>query len=116
MGDVAGVSSREYGFEDGWIIDFLGIVEFASPRIARRMVVTDVVFVFPDASDDVSVHDRDMIDVEQQFEIGRSDLFDEIDAEIDIVAEVSGMPLHRMGAVSGIEMFQDESNPRFFGM
>ena len=33
---------------------------------------------------------------------------DKVDAEVDIVAKVARMPLHRMGGITGVEMFEAE--------
>ena len=82
------------------IIDFLGVVEFRPARVARRVVVADDFLVLPDAAYDVPVHDLHVIDVEEQLEAGRSDFIDHPDAMVDVVAEVSGMPLHGMGVVA----------------
>ena len=72
------------------------------------MNVADRVGVLPEPADDVAVHDRDVVDVEEELQVGGADLVDEIDAEVDVVAEVAGMPLHRMGRITGIEMLQAE--------
>ena len=52
----------------------------------------NVLLVLADAADDVAVHDLHVVDVEEQLHVRRADTFDQIDAEIHVVTEVTGMP------------------------
>ena len=72
------------------------------------MDVADRIGVLTEPADDVAIHDRDVIDVEEELQVGGANAFDKIDAEIDVVAKVARMPLHRMGGITGVEMFEAE--------
>ena len=65
LGDVTGVTSFEDLAHDGWVIDFLSVIDFSTAWISSSVIVGDVLMVITDAPDDVTVHDRDMINVEE---------------------------------------------------
>ena len=55
-----------------------------------------ILVVLPDPPDDVAVHDLHVINVEQQLHPRRVHAADQVDAQIDIVAEVAWVAFHRM--------------------
>lgn len=112
---VAFVSGLQYLAHDRWVIDLLGVVQFGASGIPGGVVMPDEFMVLPDAPDHVAIHDRHMVDVEKQLEMLRADLFHEIEAEIDIVAEVTGMALHGVGVVAGVEVLKHEGDAFFLG-
>ena len=74
------------------------------------MKVADVILVKTQAANDITIHDADVIDVEQELEAGTTDGLDEIDAEIDIVPEVARMALHGVRAVAGVQVLKNEGD------
>ena len=76
----------------------------------------DVVAVLADAADDVAVHDLDVVDVEEQLQVGRADPLDDVDAVVGVVALVAGMPLHRVRADAGVEHLEAEGDPLLLGV
>ena len=55
---------------DGWVIDFLGIIEFFAPWIARGVHVTDDVLIFLDTPDHITVHDLHMVNIKKHLHVG----------------------------------------------
>ena len=110
LGDVAFVAGFDDLAEDGGVVDFLGVIEFGAAGVAGGVVVADELVVLADAADDVAVHDGDVVDVEEEFEVGRADAADEVEAEVGVVAEVAGMAFHRVGVVAGVEVLTATSS------
>ena len=71
------------------------------------MIVGDVLMVLSNTTDDIAVHDRYVINIEEQLEVFGVDLLDEIDTEIDVVPEVARVAFHGMGRIAGIEVFEN---------
>lgn len=94
------VADFEQGLHDSRVINLLVFVQFAATRIAGSVDVADVILVHAQTADDVAVHDADVVDIEEQLEIGAADLLDEIDTEVHIVTKVAGVAFHRVGAVT----------------
>ena len=94
---VAGFQDR---LHDRWIVDFLSIIEFGSAWIPRCVVMANHVFVLADSANDVAIHHLNVVDIEQQFHVRRANLLDQLHAEVDIIAKVTRMSLHRVRAVS----------------
>ncbi len=113
LGDVAFVTGFEDLTHDGWVVDFLSVVDFCPARISCGVVMRYVLVIVADAPDDVAVHDRDVVDIEEQFEVFRAHAFDEVYAEVDVIAEVARMPHHWLGAVAGVKMFEGEGDALF---
>lgn len=110
LSDVTFVTCLQDRPHYGWVIDFLGVVQFRSTRVSCSVVMPDNILVLPDAPNDVSVHDLDVIDVKEQFEARGANLIDHFGAMINVVAKVSRMALHWMGIISGVEVFQAKSD------
>ena len=70
MSDEACIPGLQNFFHDRWVIDLLGVVEFSAARVARCVIVPDILFVLPNASNDIAVHDLDVVDVEEEFHVG----------------------------------------------
>ena len=102
VGDVTVETGFENGVHDGGIVDFLLVVQFRSPGVSCYVIMANEVLVLPDPTYDVAVHDLHVIDVEKEFEAGRSDLLDHLDAVVDVVAKVTRMALHGMTVVAGV--------------
>ena len=75
--------------------------------------------VFPevaDVADEVAVHDLHVINVEQQLEARRADLFDGLDAKVEIVALITGVALHRVTVVHRVEVLEADRDAVFFSV
>ncbi|MFM1944474.1 MAG: hypothetical protein RI897_3456 [Verrucomicrobiota bacterium] len=94
LGDVAGVAGIEKGLEDTGVVDFLGVIEFGAAGVAGSMHVSDDIVILADSADHITVHDLDVVDVEEEFHVRRIDFTDEVDTEVDIIAEVAGVAFH----------------------
>ena len=74
------------------------------------MVMADQRVIFLDSANDIAVHDLNMVDIEEQFkEWGVHSLY-QFKASFDIVTKIARVSFHGVGAVSRIEMLQDECN------
>ena len=100
----------------GGIVDLLLVVEFAPAGVSGGVDVADVVVMLADPADDVAVHDLHVIDVEQQFQAGRADALDDVDAIVGVVSLVAGVPLHGVRADPGIEHLEAERDPFLLGV
>ena len=98
------------------MIDLLGVVELSATGNAGGVHVTDVVLVLTDAADHIAVHDLHVVDIEEQFHPRRVDAFDQVDAQVDIVTEVAGMPFHRVRVIARVQVFQTKGDPLLFGI
>ena len=56
--------------ENGGVVDLLGVVEFATAGVAGGVEVADEVFVLAEAADEVAVHDGDVVEIEEEFDVG----------------------------------------------
>lgn len=115
MSDEVVVADFEQRLHDGGVVDLLVLVELAAARIAGCVDVTDVVLMETQAANDVAVHDADVVNVEEQLEIGAADVFDEINTEVHVIAEVARVAFHRVGAVAGVQVLQDKRDALLFG-
>ena len=104
------------GFHDGRIVDFLLIIEFSTARVACGVDVPDHVPAFADATDNVPVHDLDVINVEEQFDPGRADGIEDFHAVVDMIALISGMSFVGVAIVPTVEHFQADGNAFFLGV
>ena len=64
------IAGTQYFPDDGRIVNLLLIIQLPSSWIACCMIVANEGMVTPNASYHVSVHDRDVIDIKKQLEIG----------------------------------------------
>lgn len=115
VGDEVVVTDFEDGLHDGGVVDLLMLVELAAAWISCGVDVADVVLVNAQAANDIAVHDADVVDVEEQLEVRAADVLDEIDAEVHVVAKVAGMAFHRVGAVTRIQVLEDQGDALFLG-
>ena len=102
MGDIAFVTRFQDCLKNRSILDFLRVIDFATAGVASGVVVGDVVFEPMNPADDVAVHDGDMINIEKQFKVLGSDLIDQVDTKVHIVAKVTGVPFHRVRVIARI--------------
>ena len=70
----------------------------------------DVLALFH-SSNHVAVHDLNVVNIEEQFETIGVDLSDNLSHPVEVIALVTGMSLHRMRVVAGVEMLQDRWSP-----
>lgn len=115
MSNEVVVADLQQRLHDGGVVDLLVLVELAAAGISSSVNVADVVLVETQTANDVAVHDADVVDVEEQFEVGAADVFDEIDAEVHVIAEVAGVAFHRVGAVAGVQVLQNKRDSFLFG-
>lgn len=104
MGDKVMIADLLHRFHHRRVVNLLGIIQLTATGIASRMQVADVVSMQSQTTNDVSIHDADVVDVEQQLEVGASDLLDEVHAKVHVIPEVAWMTFHRVTTVSGIQV------------
>lgn len=114
VSDEVVVADFEQRLHDGGVVDLLVLVELAAARISSSVNVADVILVNAQAANDVAIHDANMVDVEEQLEVGAADLLDKIDAEVHVIAKVARVAFHRMGAVAGVQVLQNQRDAFLF--
>ena len=88
---IAGVQDR---LHDGRIIDFLGVVDFVATGIPRCVIMGDIRMNFLDPRDDVTLHDLDVINIEQNLHPLRPDLLANFNRRFQRIAKIIGMTPH----------------------
>ena len=114
--DVARVADVDQLLHDRGIVHFLILVEFATSGNACRVNVPDDVLVLLDAADDVAVHELHVVDVEQQLDPRRTHFAKDRRHEIEVVALIAGVPLHRVGTVSRVQMLDAHRHALLLGV
>ena len=97
MTDIAGVVGFQEGLHESTVVDFLSVANFSSSGVSGDLNVANEFVMLLDAANQVSIHDLYMVGVKENFEAGRRDGFHDLDTGIDVVALVSGVPLHLLG-------------------
>ena len=92
---------------DGGVVEFLAGIKFMSAGHARRVVVADVLVVSLNAANDVTLHDLHVIDIVEQFEMGRVDAVAECCAPSGVITLVIGVIHFR------VQQFHDEGDTVF---
>ncbi len=87
-------------------VDFLLIIQFVSTWTASDMDMPDDVDVFIESSHDIAVHDLNVVDVEEHLDPFGANITDDLCDKIDVIALVSRVSLHRVGTITGVEMFE----------
>ena len=95
-------------------IDFLFVVQFVSTRVPCDVDMSDDIDELIEAAHDITVHNLNMVDIEEHLYAIGSDRANNFGNEIDIIPLVAWMPFHRMGAISGIQVFEAEGHAKFF--
>src|SRR4051794_16355827 len=93
-----------------WVVNLLITIEFPPSWISGSMNVSNHIPVLVHSTDHISMHNLDVIDVEEQPDEWRPNLTDNFGAVIHIVTLVARMAFHGMCIISGIEMFQANCN------
>ena len=70
LADVPLIADFEQRLHDWRIVDFLLLIELTAARVAGCVHMRDVVTVLAKARNDIAVHDLNVIDVEEQLQIG----------------------------------------------
>ena len=68
MGDHAGISQLGHGPKDQSVVQLFRFADFVASRNPAGMEVSNQWETGLDISNDVSVHDLDMVDVEKKFD------------------------------------------------
>ncbi len=69
LSDIAFIAGLQDCSHDGRIIDLLVLIDFASARTAGGVVMTDDIFESMQATDDISVHDLNVVDIEEKLHV-----------------------------------------------
>src|ERR1700722_3596309 len=67
MGQVARVTGFLDGLQDGWVVEFLGIIQLVSTGVTRRVVKADQRMERSQGTDDIALHDLHMVNVVEEF-------------------------------------------------
>lgn len=92
--DVAGILGLLKGLHHGAIVDFLVFIDHSTTWVAGDLDMTDEFMVRFDPTDEIAVHDLDVIGVEEHLEAGGRDGADDVEAFVEMIALISGMPHH----------------------
>ena len=109
MGDEAGEAGVDDGLDDGWVVQFLSVVDLVAAGDAGGVVVGNELVVVTDGGDDVSFHDLHVVDVVEEFEARRVEFLADGAAEGGVVVGVGGV------VDFGVEEFHDEGDVVFLG-
>ena len=111
LADETGVAGFFDGAHDGGVVKLLHVLrfEFVTARISGGVVVADVLGVFADRANDVSLHDLHVVDVVEKFEPLGAHALHEFDAPRGFVAHVIGV-IH-----ARVEELHDDGDAAFFG-
>ena len=91
-------------------VDFLLIIQFVSTWTPSDMDMPDDIDMFIESAHDIPVHDLNVVDVEEHFDPFGANTADDLCDKIDVIALVSGVSLHRVGTIAGVEMFEAQSD------
>ncbi len=69
VGYIPGVAGVDYGTHDRGIVQLLGLVDFVTPWIAARVVVSNVILVRSNRTDHIAFHDLRMVDVIEYLDV-----------------------------------------------
>lgn len=92
--DEACVSGSEDSRHDSGVVDFLQLIKFFSAWVAGGVVVCNELVILFDSADDIAVHDLDVVDIEQQPEVGGIHAAYQIEAAFDIITEIPRVSFH----------------------
>jgi len=92
---------------DSGVVEFLAGIKFMSARHTRCVVVTDVLVVSLNGLNDITLHDLHVIDIVEQFEMGRVDAVAESCAPSGVITLVIGV------IDFGVQQFHDKGDAVF---
>ena len=68
--DVAGVVDFEESLHEAAVVDFLVIANLATSRVSGDLDVANEFVMLLDSADEITVHDLDVVGIEEDFEVG----------------------------------------------
>ena len=77
--------------------------------------MAEEVFVLVEAADDVAVHHLHVVDIEQDFDVRGADAANDVGDVIEVIALITGMALHGVRAIAGVEVLDADGDVFLLG-